>query len=174
MFALATAPRRLVGPILLALAVGLSACTIQPLYSTTAAGTSLQSELAQISVLPVDDRLSQIVRNELTFDFSNGAAVANPAYEMSVVATAGGGGLNVTAPGNTASSIVRVTVRYTLMEIATGTVIKSGSASAETRYQQSNSAFANLQAREDAQQRAAIAASDLVRLQISGALATRP
>jgi LPS-assembly lipoprotein len=174
LFAFAAASRRLTGPILLALAVMLSACTIRPLYSTTASGSSLQAELASISVLPVDDRLSQIVRNELVADFNNGAAPANPAYEMSLVATAGGGGLNIIAPNNTASTIVRVTVRYTLIEIATGTVIKSGSALADTRYQQSNSAFANLRAREDAQQRAAIAAADQVRLEVSAALATQP
>ncbi len=91
---------------------------------------------------------------------------------MSLVANAGGGNLNITAPGNEASTIVSVTIRYTLMDIASGHVVRSGSASAETRYQQSNSAFANVRARENAQERAAIAAADTVRLQISAALAT--
>ncbi len=172
MIALATLTRRLAGPALIALVVTLSACTVRPLYSTTASGAPLQAELASISVLPVDDRLSQIARNELVFAFGNGATPANPAYELSIVASAGGGGLNITAPGNEASTIVSVSIRYTLMDIATGEVIRSGSASAETRYQASNSAFANVRAREDAQERATIAAADTVRLQISAALAT--
>ncbi len=65
MIALAALARRLAGPTLLALAVTLSACTVKPLYSTTASGTPLQAELASVSVLPVDDHLSQIARNEL-------------------------------------------------------------------------------------------------------------
>lgn len=172
MIALAALSRKLAGPALLILAVTLSACTVRPLYSTTASGAPLQVELASISVLPVDDRLSQIARNELVFAFGNGASPANPAYELSLVANAAGGGLNITAPGNEASTIVRVTIRYTLMDIATGEVIRNGTASAETRYQRSNSAFANERARQDAEERAAIAAADTVRLQISAALAT--
>jgi LPS-assembly lipoprotein len=163
----------LAGPILVALALGISACTVRPLYSTTAAGTPLQAELAAISILPAGDRLTQIVRNELTLAFGGGTAF--PLYEMSVVASGGGGtGLNVTAPGNVASTVVAVTVRFTLIEIATGDVVEVGTVTAETRFERSNQAFTNLRAREDAQQRAAIAAADMVRLEVSAALAARP
>ena len=170
MFALAASSRRLAGPIVLALAAGLSACTVQPLYSTTVSGAALTTELAAISILPASDRLTQIVRNELLFAFASGAT---PRYELSLSADASGGGVNVTAPGNIASSIVQVTVRYTLLDIASGEVIESGSSMAETRYQLSNQAFANLRSKEDAEQRAAIAAAEMVRLEIASALAVR-
>jgi LPS-assembly lipoprotein len=159
-------------PALLAAGLGLSACTITPLYSTAPMGSPLQQELAAISILPVTDRTSQIVRNELSFLFTGGGEAAEPKYELSVRGTTGGGGLNITAPGNVASSIVTVTVRYTLINLDTGEVIKNGTASAETRYQVSNQAFANLRAREDAEEKAAIAAAETVRVQISAALAS--
>jgi len=170
--AIAAASRRLLGPAVLAAGLSLSACTITPLYSPTTSGAPLQSELAAISIPPVTDRTSQIVRNELLFAFTGGGDAAAPRYELSLRASAGGGGLNITAPGNVASSIVRVTVNYTLIDIATGAVIADSSASAETRYEVSNQAFANLRAETNAEERAAIAAAETVRLQISAALAT--
>lgn len=149
----------------------LSACTVQPLYGPTASGTELNSELAAISVLPADDRLSQIARNELMFAFNGGRDPAFPVYVLSVTASSEGSGLNITAPGNIASSIVRVTLRYTLLDAATGDVIDNGAVTAETRYQRSNQAFANLRSREDAEERAAIAAAEMARLRIASAIA---
>ena len=174
MFGLAATSRKLAGPVLLAIGLGLSACTITPLYSAAPSGSTLQAELAAVSVLPVGDRMSQVVRNELIFVFTGGGLPAPPIYELSIVAVAGGGGLNITAPGNVASTIVSVTVRYSLVEIAKAGVVESGVVRAETRFQQSNQAFANLRARSDAEERAAIAAADLVRLEVSSALAVRP
>lgn len=170
--ATASAFRTLVGPLLLTAGLALSACTVTPLYSAAPSGVPLQSELAAVSIPPVTDRTSQIVRNELLFAFTGGGAAAPPRYELSIRASAGGGGLNITAPGNVASSIVTVTVRYTLIDIATGDVIENSSARGETRYQVSNQAFANLRAKANAEERAAIAAAETVRLQISLALAT--
>ncbi len=174
MLGLAAFSRSLAGPALLAMGLGLSACTVTPLYSTTPSGSTLQAELAAISVLPVSDRVSQIVRNELVFVFTGGGLPAEPIYELSLAASAGGGGLSIVAPGNVASTIVRVTVRYTLVELATGSAIHTGTVSAETRFQQSNQAFANLRARSEAEERAAVAAADLARVEISSALAVRP
>lgn len=169
---LAAATRKLTVPALMAVGFALSACTIQPLYSAAPQGVPLQQELAAISILPVNDRTAQIVRNELLFAFTGGGASAAPRYELSISASTGGGGLNITAPGNVASTVVAVTVRYSLVDIATGAVIENGSASAETRFQQSNQAFANVRARTDAEDRAATAAADQVRVRISAALAT--
>jgi len=159
----------LVHILLLVPVIGLSACTVTPLYSAAPDGTTMQAELAAISVLPAANRLTQIVRNELVFAFGGGAEPEAPIYELSLSASSGSG---PDVPGtNVPLTRLAVTVRYTLIELGSGAVIASGTASVETSFQLSNQGFANLRAREDAEARAAVAAADRVRLAIISALA---
>ena len=156
----------------LAAAAGLSSCTVTPLYSAAPDGIPAQAGFAAISVLPANDRLTQVVRNELIFAFGGGGQPAAPAYELSVSAISSGGSA---IPGDDETlGRLSVTVRYTLIEIASGASIASGSASAGTSYRISNQAFATLRAVEDAETRAARAAADSVRLEIAAALALWP
>jgi LPS-assembly lipoprotein len=69
---------------------------------------------------------------------------------------------------------VTVIVRYTLVEIAGGATVDGGTVSVETRYIRSNSAFANVRAEQDAEQRAAVEAARQLALDIAAALAARP
>jgi LPS-assembly lipoprotein len=171
MSGLATLRNRFVAAALMAAMFALSACTVTPLYSAGGVPGVLQAELASISILPVSDRLPQIVRNDLIFAFGSNSSPANPKYEMSISAGTGGAP-NVPTPAITLVRVT-VTVRYTLREIASGDVVASGSTSATTNYQTSNQAFANLRAREDAEARAASAAADTVRVEVAAALAAR-
>ena len=174
MFETALTPRRMAGLLSLALALVLSSCTVGPLYAPGPGGETVRADLAAISILPVDNRVGQVIRNELQFAFTGGGAPAPVVvYELSLSATTGGGGFNVTAPGNEASSGVSVTARYTLMVIATGEIIVNGTVRTETRYTRSNQAFANLRAEEDAQERAAREAAERIELDIAAALAAR-
>jgi LPS-assembly lipoprotein len=153
----------------LAAAVGLAACTVTPLYSEASDGTPIAAELAAASVLPAEERLTQIVRNELIFAFGNQAAA--PRYELSLSARSSGG---PAIPGDDATlGRVSVTVDYALIEIASGAGVASGSASAATSYRISNQAFATLRAMEDAETRAARAAAESIRVEIAAALALR-
>lgn len=166
--------RRLLVLAPLAVGLGLSACTVQPLYAPDATGQSVRAELAAISVLPAPDRITQIVRNELIFSFTGGGAAAASRYELSLAVTTGPGSFDVTAPGNEPSTGVAVMGAFQLVEIATGTVVTQGSARAETRYTQSNQQFANVRAEDDAAERAALEVAEQILQRVSLALAARP
>ena len=151
--------------------VGLAACTVTPLYSAGPEGASVRTELAAIAVLPAGDRLTQIVRNELVFVFGTDQTPRDSIYELSLSASSGEGP-NVPA-ANVALVRLSVTVRYALIEVESGDVVTSGTASADTSYHLSNQGFANLRAREDAEARAARAAADKIRLEVATALVLR-
>lgn len=151
-------------------ALVLAGCTVQPLYGGVA-GESLRAELSAISILPVDDRIGQIVRNELLFALTGGGTPSAPRYELTLAVSAGGGSFDVTADANARSTGVSVTAVYLLAEIGTGAVIAQGTARAETHYTISNQEFANVRAEDDARQRAAEAVAEDVRLAILAALA---
>ncbi len=166
--------RGIVAGVVAALALGaLSACTATPLYSGSPAGTGVRAELAAISVLPASDRVGQLVRNELIFAFNGGALPTAPLYELSLDVTTSGGGLNLADPAELSAGVT-VTIRYSLAEIASGTMIDSGTLSVATRYNRSNSAFANARAEQDAEQRAAVEAALQLALDLAAALAARP
>lgn len=141
---------RLRGVLAALLCLVLAACQASPLYQQPAAvGTgigSAQSVLTATSIPPATDRLTQVVRNQLLFRFTGGGEPAVPTiYELS---------LSVSGRGGAA------TIVYRLVEIASGSVLASGSAYATAGFEELNQGFANLSAEEEATERAAIAAAD--------------
>ncbi len=170
MFESAAALRRMAGPILLGVCLLLAACTVTPLYAPGPGGETLRAELAAISILPVDNRVGQIIRNELRFAFTGGSAPTAERYELSISASPGGGGFNVTAPGNEPTDGVSVTATFVLVDILTQERVTRGTVRAETRYTRSNQAFANVRAEEGAQELAALEAAEQILRLISIAL----
>jgi LPS-assembly lipoprotein len=165
--------RLLAAPLALAAGLGLSACTVQPLYGDRADGATLRMALAAINVAPAEDRVEQIIRNELMFQLTGGANPDPvPTYEVSFTTSNDNDGLNVAAPGNERTSLVGLATTYTLVVIATGEVVTSGVVRTETRYTRSNQAFADLRSREGAVERAAVEAAELMALRLRAALAT--
>jgi LPS-assembly lipoprotein len=158
---------------LLAAIAALSGCTATPLYGAGPTGTGVRSELSAISVLPAADRVGQLVRNELIFDLNGGALPAAPRYELSLDVVTSGGGLNIADP-TTLSAGVTVSVRYALIEIGGTITVASGTVVVETRYNRSNSAFANVRAEQDAEQRAAVEAARQLTLDLAATLAAPP
>lgn len=164
--------RRLGGlTILVAGALALAACQAVPLYGSNAAQpqAAIRGELAAIAIPPVGDRLSQIVRNELLFNVSGGGVPAAPRYELSLSASASVGGFGVGI-----NQVATVAVVYSLADIATGQVAASGRVSASAEFEALNQAFANLSAQQDAEERAARAAAEIVWQELSLALSSRP
>lgn len=156
----------------LSLAAG-AGCTVQPLYGTggtTAAGAPMSAELASVAVAPVDDRVSQELRNHLIFLLSGGAgepAVARYNVRLAVsVADAAAASVQVGRDEEPTASLVTVAAAYVLTD-ADGNQIGSGSRSAQAPYDVSRQQFAALRASRDAQNRAAREAAELVRLAIA-------
>src|SRR5690606_15624123 len=72
-------------------AVFIAGCTVQPLYSSAGAGSTIggsvapdmRSKLASVAVEPVGDIFGQQVRNQLIFLLSGGSGEpANPVYRL--------------------------------------------------------------------------------------------
>lgn len=149
----------------------LAGCTVQPLYGTKPEQGAVGSQLAAVTVAPVDDRIGQVLRNNLVFAFTGGAAAGDPLYELRFTTLVSEASLGVDPAGTAPSYAVRVLARFQLVELATGEVVSSGQALGVADYDRSNQAFATLRARQDAEDRAAISAADQIRLSVSVALA---
>jgi LPS-assembly lipoprotein len=108
----------------------------QPLYGTaTASGKNVNEQLRQIEIVQIAapagtdlSRLAVLIRNELIFNLNRGGSPATPpAYRLVIQATSG-----TLAITQGMTQVYAVYASYSLVNIATGTAMVSGTASAQS------------------------------------------
>ncbi|MGB6116863.1 MAG: LPS assembly lipoprotein LptE [Mesorhizobium sp.] len=166
-------------------ALGLSACTVRPLYSdaqftssTVPGGETVKSALASISIKPPVNRVGLEVRNQLIFLLrGDGSEPADPRYTLTQTVTAvneSSAIIQASRESEPTSAIMTVTSIYRLTETATGKVLATGKRSVGSSYDIPQQEFAALRAVRDAENRAARELADLLRLAIAQDLQTLP
>lgn len=159
------------------LALSLSSCTFQPLY-TSPDGTIGSNNIAlnTLSVAEVDTREAQQVRNHLIFLLSGGVSPIQPTHEVrlrvSKTTRTLAGAIRTEDKlyrGKTAGSVV-ITATYDVYDLAKKATIATGRRTASAAFDKTDQSFANLRAERDATNRAAKEAAELIRLSISSDL----
>ncbi|GGE06823.1 hypothetical protein GCM10011390_27380 [Aureimonas endophytica] len=160
--------------LLAGLGLGLSACTVHPLYGTASmpAGAPGLAELkGRVDVAPVGDRTSQIVRNALLFGFNGGETPIAPLYRIAFTAL---GQENVVSiqqdSGIPAASIYKLTVNYTVTRTTDTKVIATGTRFADAPFDRNRQLFAATRAYRDAQERAGKEVAEQMRLVVLSAI----
>lgn len=165
------AVRRLRLPALVAtLALALAACTAQPLYGPTPGGQAVTTALDRITIDEVDDRVAQQVRNNLLFNL-NSHTGSQPAYRMRLTTTTAEHPLGVTPVESAPAYSVTVTVTFTVTALADDKVVLRETRRASASYDRVNQVFSNVRARRDAENRAAEAVANDIRIRLAAAAA---
>ena len=150
----------------------LAACTVQPLYAPTAAGTSVVATIGSVYIEPVDNQLGQELRNKLIFDLDGGAGQPdNPTYRMRLIVTSTENALGVTPIQTAPAYSITVAATYEVTSVATGQIILRSTSRANASYDRVNQAYANTRARLDAKNRAAALVADDIRIHLAAAAA---
>ena len=153
-------------------AVALSACTVQPLYAPTAAGTSVASWLGSISIDPVNDRVGQEVRNDLIFQLNGGKGQpASPAYHMRLIVSSSEIALGVNPISTAPAYSVVVAATYEVRSVADDKIVLRSTSRQSASYDIGNQAFANERAKRDAEDRASVLVADDIRIRLAAAAA---
>lgn len=148
-----------------ALLTALSACQVQPLHGSV----SGQS----VAVSPADGRVEQLVRNELTFRFGGDKPV-NPAYQLELDASAIRAGLLARGTDTDfTAQRVTVTATYVLKDTASGSVVRTGSRSADSLIEITTQYYAQDRASIDAENRAAKVVARMIHADIAAVLSAR-
>ena len=135
--------------------LALAACGFQPLYSTRAAGPSVNGELASVAVLEQKTRLGQLIRNELISTMSPPGQEAPPRYALELLPRAAE---EVTIQGFDTGVLRRsfqVDVDFRLLDADLAEVLYAGRTFSQASYDRTGTPFANRQARIAAEERAA-------------------
>lgn len=153
---------------------GLAGCgEVRPLYGNSGvAGYTPAGDLAAIRVAPVPDRVGQRLRNDLIRLITPSGEPGNPEYLMALQVEVNESDVLVRTTSEVDRKTVTLNVSYRVVESATDTEVYSGKAFADASYNRVSSEFANIRAREDAENRAANIVAEQIRTQVAARIAT--
>lgn len=142
--------------------LGVQACQVKPLYYSD---STVDSDLASVAIKPVDDRVSQELRNRLVFLYSGGRGEPdNAKYTLDFTMTGRASRvLREQLTDGITSQRYSARVVYTLIDNETKQVVGSGKRTVVTFYDQTTQEFANRRALRDAQDRAAVELAEIIR-----------
>jgi LPS-assembly lipoprotein len=135
----------------------LSACGFHPVYGSHAGATTV-TELAQIRINPIPERVGQVLRNYLS-DRMQPKGVHDAIYTLDVRVGEQRADLGFQQDSTITFSRLTLIATFVLRD-AKGNAVLSGNARADNSYNQLEGGFPTLSAQDDARQRAALTVGD--------------
>lgn len=170
-------PARLAPAALALLAVlGLSACTVSPLYgtsgvdalSTGAPGAALAAVRGRISVAAANDRTAQVFRNALLFRLNGGTPPAAPLYDIRYTVVAFEAVVSIQqGSGIPSASAYRMNVTYQVVRLSDAKEIGAGTRFGTAPFDRTAQLFASSRAILDAREQAGREAAERVSLAVA-------
>lgn len=143
----------------------LGACGFQPLYGKHAAG-SAPEEFAKIRVLPIKDRIGQMLRNHLLTALNPRGRSGNSQYRLETRVTESSSSLGVRKTGFATRANLKVTADFSLRGRGGGKVLFKRISTITVSYNILDSDFATLSAKKDARARAVREISEDMRVRL--------
>jgi LPS-assembly lipoprotein len=128
----------------------------RPMYGTSSlGGSNVNEKLAKIEIAPIPGRVGQRIRNELIFTTTGGGAPLPPEYRLEVVIKETLTSTLVRKDGEAQGTVYNLDAKFRLIKIADKAVVLEGASYGRAAFERFKSVFANVRAREDAENRAA-------------------
>lgn len=157
-----------------ALALALAACQVRPLYAPGPDGVSVASVLPAIDVAVPETRPEQVFRNALLFRLRGDETGVPPRYRLDYAMALVERQVAIEQfTGTPAAYQVEGRMQFALRAGATGPVLLSDRVSAVASYDRSTQEFANVRARQDAEQRVAETLAEIVAARLAAHLAAQ-
>lgn len=134
----------------------------RPMYASSAITGSpdLNEKLAQMEVAPIPGRVGQQLRNELIYQSTGGGNALQPVYRLEIVTREYLTATLVQEDGNSSGSVYNLKASFRLIRISDRSVALQGESNGRAAFQRFDSVFANVRARQDAEDRAAKSVGD--------------
>jgi LPS-assembly lipoprotein len=139
----------------------------QPLHATSAVGGSGASEkFAALDIAPIPGRVGQRIRNELIFQATGGGAPLPPEYRLDIAIRESVSSTLVKIDGNASGQVYNLDASYKLVRISDKSVVGEGRSYGRAGFERVTSIFANVRARQNAEDRAAKTVGEELRTRI--------
>jgi LPS-assembly lipoprotein len=142
----------------------------RPLYGTAADGSNVAASLSAVSVVEQRSRAGQLVRNSV---LSGSNTDISSRYQLRMTPTETTTATSTLPGTNTKRSRYGLSVTYELVELATGSVINKGTSFSNVSFDTVREPVADLQAANNARDRAAQEVGQDLRLRLASFLSTR-
>jgi len=146
----------------------------RPMYAATASTPGAQEQLAKVDIAPIPGRVGQRLRNELIFQNTGGGLPEPPKYRLDITIRESLASTLVTSTGEALSQIYTLDAQFRLMRISDKKVLLQGSSHGRAGYERFQQIYANVRARDDAENRAARTVADDVKTRLAAALSGTP
>jgi LPS-assembly lipoprotein len=169
--------RALFSALSVAVLCALGACSdgsgFHPLYGTAAlGGAGTQEKLAAVDVAPIPGRVGQRIRNELIFQSTGGGLPLPPQYRLDIAIRESVVSTLVSVNGNAGGQIYSIEASYNLVRLSDKSVVAHGKSYGRAQFDRVTSIFANVEARQDAENRAAQSVGEELRTRLLAVLST--
>jgi LPS-assembly lipoprotein len=144
-----------------------------PLYgSALINGSAVTERLAAVDVAPIPGRVGQRIRNELIFQTTGGGTPEPPKYRLDIAIRESVTSMLVAVDGNAGNQIYGIDASYSLVRLSDKKVVATGSSYGRASFDRVSSIFANVEARQDAENRAAESVGEELRTRLLAVLAS--
>ncbi len=147
------APRRALFALSLAGALLLAGCGFKPLYGTDSAGhqPAAMAQFAAIQIPPLADRIGQQMRNLLIDSLHPSGAAGDYRYRLNVTIAETVVNLGLQQNSTSTRGQVRITVKYSLIDDASGKTLLTESLRTSTGYNILINQFSSVLSQDDAE-----------------------
>lgn len=145
----------------------LAACGFRPLYGGDLGGAAITAELGTVRIGELDDRLGQMVRNELLDLVTPLGQVPNARYVLQIDLFEEKEGLAIERDATITRFNLTLTASYDLLDARTRVRLNTGSVRATAAYNVLRAEFANVLAERDAEARTARVVAEEIKTRLS-------
>jgi LPS-assembly lipoprotein len=144
----------------------------RPLYAPDAGGVTASDKLKDVDFAPIPGRVGQRIRNDLIFEATGGGGAKGtaPQYRLEVVLQENLLSQMVDIQGRVSGATYSLQASFRLVDVAQKKVVFQGTSHARAPFERFDSPYANVRAREDAENRAARIIADDLKTRLAGYL----
>jgi LPS-assembly lipoprotein len=154
--------------------IALSGCAggdgFQPMYAPNASGRNVQARLAKVDVAPIPSRVGQRVRNELIFQKTGDGETEKPEFRLDITIREALASTLVKNTGEALSQIYTLDADFKLIRLSDKKVVLQGVSHGRAGFERFQQIYANVRAREDAENRAARTIADDIKTRLAAVL----
>ena len=144
----------------------------RPMYASSAivGGSDVNQKLAELEIAPIPGRVGQRLRNELIYQSTGGGLAAQPIYRLEIIIRESITPTLVQIDGNSSGSVYNLRTSFRLVRLADRSVALTGESNGRVAFQRFDSVFANVRARQEAENRAAKTIGDELKSRLAAYL----
>ena len=137
-----------------ALAACEGASAFRPMYGSAVGGATAE-KMAQVEFGGIPGRVGQRIRNDLIFDSTGGGYALPPVYRFDVTIREQLVSTLVNHKGEAQSQVYNLEAKFQVIRLADKKVVLQGTSFGRAAFERYTSIFSNVQAKQDAENRAA-------------------